>query len=189
MRIDMQTVGGNTILAGALNGKTTFSRLVDRTACEPPAPAPVFLDFSGVEVATASFLRESILAFRDLVRGRRSTFYPVITNANDAVRDELIELMRTRGDVLMACALDTRGKVTATGLIGDLDPKQRITFDLVRERGETDAGELMRAYGESEGLKHATAWNNRLAALAARGLLMEVSQGRAKRYRHIFEGA
>ena len=140
-------------------------------------------------MATASFLRESVLAFRDLVRGRRSTFYPVVANANDAVRDELVELMRARGDVLMACALDAHGGVTEVGLIGDLDPKQRMTFDIVREHGETDAGELMRTYGESEGLKHTTAWNNRLAALAARGLLMEVSQGRAKRYRPLFEGA
>jgi len=156
---------------------------------EPSNPEPIFLDFSRVEVATASYLRESVLAFRDLIRGRRSTFYPVIASTNDEVRDELIELMRTRGDALVVCTLDKGGNVVEAGLIGDLDPKQRMTFDLVHERGETDAGELMRAYGESEGLKHTTAWNNRLAALAARGLLMEVSQGRAKRYRPLFEDA
>ncbi|MDR4308494.1 hypothetical protein IHQ68_17890 [Chelatococcus sambhunathii] len=166
-----------------------MSRLVEATTAEPANPEPVFLDFSSVQVATASYLRESVLAFRDLVRGRRSTFYPVIANANDDVRDELKELMRLRGDVLMVCTLGPAGDVNMARLIGDLDPKQRMTFDLVHEHGETDAGELMRAYGESEGLKHTTAWNNRLAALAARGLLMEVSQGRAKRYRPLFEDA
>jgi hypothetical protein len=189
MRIDMAAVGGATILTGAVNGKTALSRLVAAATAEPQQPEPVFLDFFGVEVATASYLRESVLAFRDLVRGRRSTFYPVIANANDDVRDELAELMRARGDVLIVCTLDVDGGVIEVHLIGDLDPKQRITFDLVHARGETDAGELMRAYGESEGLKHTTAWNNRLAALAARGLLMEVSQGRAKRYRPLFECA
>lgn len=189
MRIVMSTVGGSTILAGALNGKAAFSRLVAATAAEPLQPEEVFLDFADVEVATASYLRESVLTFRDLVRGRRSTFYPVIANANGDVRDELVELMRSRGDVLMACTLDPGGAVVEAGLIGNLDPKQRMTFDLVREHGETDAGELMRVYGESEGMKHTTAWNNRLAALAARGLLMEISQGRAKRYRPIFEDA
>lgn len=189
MRIDMCALGGGTVLAGALNGKAAFNRLLAETAGEPSRPEPVFIDFSNVEVATASYLRESVLAFRDLVRGRRSTFYPVIANANDVVRDELAELMRARGDVLMACALDADGVVADAGLVGDLDPKQRITFDLVHEHGETDAGELMRAYGESEGLKHTTAWNNRLAALAARGLLVEVSQGRAKRYRPLFADA
>ncbi len=72
--------------------------------------------------------------------------------------------------------------------LGELDPKQRLTFDLVCEHGETDAGALMRSYGESEGLKHATAWNNRLASLASRGLVIEQSYGRAKRYRPLFAG-
>ena len=189
MRIDMAAVEGGPVLTGAVNGTAALSRLVAAAPAEPQQPEPVFLDFSGVKVATASYLRESVLAFRDMVRGRRSTFYPVIANANDDVRDELAELMRTRGDALMVCTLDADGGVAEVRLIGDLDPKQRITFDLVHVRGETDAGELMRAYGESEGLKHTTAWNNRLAALAARGLLMEISQGRAKRYRPLFECA
>ncbi len=70
--------------------------------------------------------------------------------------------------------------------LGDLDPKQRVTFDLVCERGETDAAELMRQYG---GTKTQTAWNNRLAALAALGLVVEMSQGRAKRYKPLLQGA
>lgn len=186
MKIGMRDLGGAGVLAGALNGKAALNRLLAATAAEPAAPKTLFLDFAGVEVATASFLRESVLAFRDLVRGRRSTFYPVIANANEAVRDELLELVRTRGDALMACTLDDAGTVRDAAPIGDLDPKQQITFDLVHTRGETDAGELMRAHGESEGVKHSTAWNNRLAALALRGLLVEVSQGRAKRYRPLF---
>lgn len=189
MRVNMSAVGKGSVLSGALNGKAALGRLLAATTAEPSNPEPVFLDFSGVEVATASYLRESVLAFRDLVRGRRSTFYPVIAGPNDDVRDELAELMRTRGDVLVACKLDADGEVIEVGLIGDLDPKQRMTFDLVRKRGETDAGELMRAYGKSERLKHTTAWNNRLAALASRGLLIEVSQGRTKRYRPLFEDA
>jgi len=43
----------------------------------------------------------------------------------------------------------------------------------------------MREHGESEGVKQ-TAWNNRLAALAGLGLVVELSQGRAKRYRPLF---
>jgi hypothetical protein len=188
MRIRLEEIGKSTVLAGALNGKTTLGRLMEATVTEPGDPEPVFLDFSGVEVATASFLRESVLAFRDIVRRRRSAFYPVIANANEAVRDELMELLRPRGDVLMACTLGDGGAVMEPTLLGDLDPKQRVTFDLVREHGETDAGELMREYGKSEGLRHATAWNNRLASLAALGLVVELSEGRAKRYRPLFEG-
>jgi hypothetical protein len=188
MRISLVEAGKGTILAGAMNGRNTLGRLMEATMTEPGEPAPVFLDFSGVEVATASFLRESVLAFRDIVRRRHSSFYPVIANANEVVRDEFIELFRPRGDVFMACVLDNKS-VVQSELLGELDPKQRVTFKLVCEHGEIDAGQLMRTYGESEGLRHTTAWNNRLASLAALGLVVELSEGRAKRYRPLLEGA
>lgn len=188
MKICMMEITGSEVLAGALNGRAALNRLLAETTAEPDGPELVFLDFSRVEVATASFLRESVLAFRDIVRGRRSSLYPVIANSNEAVRDELMELLQPRGDVLMACVLADDGAVLEAAPMGDLDPKQRVTFDLVREHGETDAGALMRRYGKSEGLKHTTAWNNRLASLAALGLVVELSQGRAKRYRRLFGG-
>jgi hypothetical protein len=175
------------VLAGALTGRKMLAKLVERTAREPATPQPVFLDFSGVEVATASFLRETVLAFRDSVRRRRSNFYPMIANASELVADELTVLVASDSDVLMMCSLDADGKPYSTCLAGELDPKQRITFDLVQQRGETDAAELMREHGESEKIKvKQTAWNNRLAALAGLGLVVELSQGRAKRYRRLF---
>lgn len=189
MKINLLEVCGSSVLAGALNGRTALGRLLEATATEADKPEPVFLDFSGIEVATASFLRESVLAFRDIVRGRRSHYYPVIANPDESVQDELIELLRPRGGVLMICTLADDGTVTGAAPLGELDPKQRMTFDLVLQRGETDAAALMREFGESEGVKHTTAWNNRLASLAALGLVIEQSQGRAKRYRPLFEGA
>ena len=43
----------------------------------------------------------------------------------------------------------------------------------------------MRDYGKRKGVQQ-TAWNNRLAALAAVGLVVEVSAGRTKRYKPLF---
>ncbi len=185
MRISMRDLGGLAVLAGALNGRKMLAKLLAHIGQEPLTPEPVFLDFACVEVATASFLRESVLAFRNVVRGRRSNLYPVIANANNTVTDELAVLVAPHGDALMLCALENDGRVHDPRLAGDLDPKQRVTFDLVHQRGETDAGELMREHGESEGVKQ-TAWNNRLATLAGLGLVVELSQGRAKRYRPLF---
>ena len=100
------------------------------------------------------------------VRGRRSNFCPVVANASDLVVDELRVLVAARGDVLMLCTLDEYGKTNQQRLVGELGPKQRLTFDLVQQRGETGAAELMREFGESEKTTFQTAWNNRLAALA-----------------------
>jgi hypothetical protein len=190
MKMDMKNTGGSAVLAGAANGKRVLAKLVAATVQEPFEPEPFFLDFLNVDVATASFLRESVLMLRNVVRGQRSNFYPVVANAKPNVRDELHELVNgQRSDVLIACALSESGTVSDVTLIGDLEPVQRRTFDLVRKLGETDAGELMRAHGATDRTTRTTAWNNRLTSLAFLGLLVEVSQGRTKRYRPLFGGA
>jgi hypothetical protein len=189
MRIDMYEVGQRDVLAGALKGRSDLTRLLELAASEPTEPEPAFLDFAEIEVATTSYLRECIGGFRDVIRGRDSLYYPVVANQNEAVRDELLELARARGDVFMTCALATDGTVTQPALVGDLEAKQLLTFTLVQKHGVTDAGELMREYGKDEKVRHATAWNNRLAALASAGLIVEMRQGRLKRYRPLFHGA
>lgn len=187
MRLDMRSLAADSaVLAGKQFGQRVFARLVEAATSAPATPGPLFLDFENVDVATASFLRESVLAFRDHVRRQRSPYYPVVANPNETVRDELLEVVRSRGGALMACRLSAEGGVLETMLVGELEPKQRMTFELVTTRGETDAGELMRDHTDT---RHATAWNNRLAALAALGLVMEVPRGRTKRYRSLFGAA
>jgi hypothetical protein len=188
MRIHMAKLVGAKVLAGALSGRKVVAKLLELTRQEPLEPDPVFLDFAGVNVATASFLRETVLAYRDAVRRRRSNFYPVIANANDLVEEELKVLVTSDGDVLMLCTLDENNHPHEPRLLGKLDPKQRLTFDLVQQRQETDAAELMRVHGKNEGVQQ-TAWNNRLSALASLGVVIELSEGRAKRYRPLLAGA
>lgn len=156
-------------------------RLLEATELEPREPSPVFIDFNGVAVATSSFLRECVIGYRDSARMRRSNFYPIISNADDTVEEELSYLLIGRSEAMLACALSDADRVSDLHLIGELDPKYRQTFDLVMRLGETDAGTLLRDYGDDESVKR-TAWNNRLATLSGMGLVIEVSHGRAKRY-------
>lgn len=188
MKIPMRDLPGadGNILAGAINGRKALARLLDLTGPEPDQPEKVFLDFEGINVATASFLREAVLGFRDAVRRRRSNFYPVIANANDLVTEELRVLLTSQGGVLTVCSLAESGQPYNPRLVGKLDPKQRLTLDLVKERGIADAAELKREYGSNEKPIAQTAWNNRLTSLAALGLLVEFKEGRAKRYRPLF---
>jgi hypothetical protein len=186
-RISISHTAPGTVLSGALRGQQLLAKLLALLASEPAAPEAVFLDFTGVEAATASFLRESVLAFRDMARGRRSKIYPVVANANEAVQEDLAELVKSRGGVLLACELDEEGQVSNARVVGELDPKQQLTFNLVKRLGETDAAELMREHRTSDSVGP-TAWNNRLAALVGLGLIIEdISSGRTKRYRPLLE--
>src|ERR1700749_3321930 len=113
MHLDMKKIGGSDVLAGALNGRRAFGVLVGLTAQQPLGPEPLFLDFRKVRVATASFLRESVLAIRNLVRGQRSNFYPVVANASQEICDEFRELVAGhRSDVLITCDLSESGTVS-----------------------------------------------------------------------------
>lgn len=174
-------------MAGSILGRQAFGALLALTVQEPLTPEPLFLDFTGVEIATASYLRESVLHFRDAVRRQRSNLYPVVANAKEQVIEELTLLIQANRGVLMTCSLDAQGVPSRAILLGELEPMQKLTFELVNQIGETDASELMRDYNAGKSVKQ-TAWNNRLSALAELGLVFEISQGRTKRYRRLFEG-
>jgi hypothetical protein len=177
------------ILAGANNGKSAFASLIKYTAVELQAPTPLFLDFKDVEVATASFLRESVFSFKFYLRSVGSNFYPVAANPNEAVLDDLLMVANSRNDAIVTCVLGGQDEVSHVDLIGQLDPKQQQTFDIVGKLKTADANSLMAKYGAAEQTKGTTAWNNRLASLASKGIILEFSRGRAKYYQPLLEGS
>jgi hypothetical protein len=175
---------GQTVLSGAIAGRRLLSALIVATP-SIKVPTRAFLDFSGVQVATASFLRESVVGFRDYARQSLPNIYPVVANLPAAVAEELDFFVRARGDVLLNCDLDSNGDVTSARLIGDLDPAQRATFDAVREVGAISAPELAARFADQH--IGPTAWNNRLSALASKGLLIERRQGKSKSFSPLLE--
>ena len=180
----LDLVDGQTVLSGAGAGRQLLSALIASTP-SADVPTPLFLDFNGVEVATASFLRESVIAFRDYARQSLPNIYPAVANLNTAVAEELDFFVRARGDVLWSCDLDLQGKVIAARLIGDLVPAQRATFNAVLESGAISAPELATRFADA-GIGP-TAWNNRLSALASKGLLVERRQGKSKSFSSLLE--
>jgi hypothetical protein len=180
----LDLMDGQTVLSGAIPGRRLLSLLIAETqSAEKPALA--FLDFDGVEVATASFLRESVISFRDYARQSLPNIYPAVANLAAAIAEELDFFVRARGDVLWSCELDAKDQVVAARLIGDLDPVQRATFDLVQEVGAISAPELAARFTDTN--IGPTAWNNRLSALAGKGLLIEQRQGKSKSFSPLLE--
>ncbi|WP_448657761.1 hypothetical protein ACPVPU_09820 [Sphingomonas sp. CJ99] len=171
----------DAVCAGSHAGRELLGKLLALTSGEPQSPSPLFLDFRGIEVATVSFVRESALALRDFLRARKSNYFPVLANVNEQIQDEFEIILSLKNEAFLHCHLQSDGRVTNIKMLGSLDERLRHVFGLIQERGEIDAGELQREFGAAEGVQQ-TAWNNRLAALAAAGLVTETSRGRAKRY-------
>lgn len=189
MKIEMRILADDAVLAGAVTGKSVFVGLIQATGDEPAEPTALLLDFRDVEVATASFLRETVFALKTYMRARKSAYYPVVANLNHEIRDELSVLTDALNDAIVACDIDEMGLLSNVGLIGRLDPKQKLTFDYIVEHRVADANTLKQKLGDSERTKSTTAWNNRLAGLVSRGVVKEFSSGRAKFYKPILDEA
>jgi DNA-binding transcriptional ArsR family regulator len=177
-----QLNGQNTNLAGSIPGRNLLAKLI-KSVTSPSTPRPVFLDFSGVETATASYLRESVMRFRDYCLRSRLPLYAVVANAHPDVIEELEIVLAAENDAILACSLSTENDATAVRILGLLDHTQRLTLDEVFKRGEVDAITLSQTSNEVG----STAWNNRLVALAGKGLVIEEKKGRGKYYRPVVE--
>ncbi|MGD0088499.1 MAG: hypothetical protein ABSE73_01135 [Planctomycetota bacterium] len=186
MLLNVHDLAGDKVLASSVRGKRLLADLIAKL--QPVrAPEVLGLDFGGVEVATGSFLRESVLAFRDYCRRDQALLYPVVANAAAEVTEELECVLRDRAEALVVCRWESRQGFSEPQVIGVLEEKQRATLEAVVKAGCVDAGALLRQFGKKEGIG-ITGWNNRLAALAAKGILMESKQGRGKQYKPVLEG-
>lgn len=179
MRIDVGRTAGTPICAGAVNGRELLIRMLDQVKAEPAKPQLLFLDFSHVEVATVSFLREGVLGLRHALRLRRSLFRPVIVNANEAVAEEVAEAAEARGESLPSATIGDHDTLSEVIVLGRLDPSLEKTLRHVVETRATTAAELHDRFCAEEPIKQ-TAWNNRLAALEEAGLVVQTLRGRVK---------
>jgi hypothetical protein len=186
MRLPLSDSTNLDVLAGAANGANLLARFVAATAATS-GPEVVFLDFRGVQVATSSFLREAVLGFRDFCRRSRPDLYPVVANANTVVLEELADLLQRNRDALVVCSLGEGETAQRARVVGTLEDKQRVTLRAVLEAGEADAATLAKLFEKQDPIG-VTGWNNRLAALAAKGILRDVRGGRSKRFRPVVEG-
>ena len=182
MRIRLaELASGAEVLAGALAGRRLFTKLVGHLPTAD-VTAVCFLDFDGVSVATSSFLRESVVAFRDYCRTQRTRIYPMLVNLADEVHEELDFFLRRTNDAMLVCSLTKGGRSSGVRILGELDEKAQFAFEAVKELGETDAATLHEKFSKTESVT-ITAWNNRLSGLSSRGLLIEEQRGRSKIYR------
>ncbi|MBL8279062.1 MAG: hypothetical protein JNL93_20370 [Pelomonas sp.] len=142
------------------------------------------LDFSGVEMVTASAAREAVLKLVEHLADRRTL--AVLVNLNPETCDEIeFAAQASRQLVVVAEAMEPDGP-QGLRLLGPVDEKVKETLELVSRLGETDAKGANDAYtGNSMG---ATAWNNRFAALSQARLLTERKVGKTKYYSLALKG-
>lgn len=183
--INIRDLYGEPTLAGSINGASFFPKMLEATA-HTPRNSVVALDLKRVSLVTASFFRTAFKAFRDHAHSMAS-IYPVIANANAAILEEATFFVESAGDALVFATLTKTERLVSPFVLGKLDAKQEKTLTALVELGEADARQLLENYPEKPPISSA-AWSNRLASLAAKGIVVERLEGRIKKYRPIIEG-
>lgn len=181
-QIDVAASTGKTHLLGLTAGKQALGALSADAALL--GESLVVLDLRYMELITASAARESILALAAALAEQGKAI--AVTNANAETMNELaFAADALKAPLLVADALAADGPPRGR-LIGSLDQKQRETLQVVSSLGEADTRAACEAAdAEDAGV---TAWNNRLAGLASKGLLRERRAGKTKFYRLALEG-
>lgn len=181
-KISMKELGQSNVLAGAAAGYD-----VQRKTLEALASARTelcCLDFSAVECATASFLREAVFGVRDAAKRAELNVQIVVSNASPVVQEEISLAAKSLGTSVVHATLGGRNTAPQGRVLGILDEAQRETLELVIRRGEATATDLTEVNPNVK----LTAWNNRLATLVQRGLVTESRRDRHKLFRPILKG-
>lgn len=174
-----QVIGAKSVLAGVTAGQAAA---VPLSAAVVAASPPPVLDFSGLEIVTASAFREAVLVVVRRAAEHGKTC--ILVNLNEVSFDEARIAVSEAEAVVLIGRL--RGKaLEQVEAFGQLDQKLGIALRLVLELGEADAKALKDASGEPTVI---TAWNNRLVALHRAGLLRERKSGKTKFYSPVVEG-
>ncbi|MBX7169275.1 MAG: hypothetical protein K1X74_23280 [Pirellulales bacterium] len=176
MVIAMAEVFGSK-LQGRLLGKKHYARLCELLSDVPPGEI-VFLDFSGVDLVTGSWVNAMIVPFFRWAADEGNDVFPVICNAQEGWLDDLTLV----ADWTHQCYLVATGNAPARTavLVGSLDPGQRNTLNALLELQEATGAALERLRPD-ENIK-ATAWNNRLKDLYDKRLLRRERRGREQVY-------
>lgn len=153
-------------LNGATVGEAHAQQLQQLIAAAPSSDRGiVVLDFSGVESASASYLKRVLNPFFDAPEMAEHETSPVLVNADatDLVED-LEDYVTGKGRVLIV-AHEVDGRLQLARLLGRFDNAAAETFEELTELKEATALQLYERHRERT--TNQTAWNNRLAQLVA----------------------
>ena len=166
----INSVAGS-VLAGRLAGDALRLKLEGWLRSSPNG-ATVVLDFSNVELVTASYFlaafawlwKSAEIAGRDL--------YPVLANLADEVQEEVTIAIEATGIKLLCGRIEGNSLSILHAL--NLDSIEKETYSRVEELGEATAGDLFRIEPRTQ----PTAWSNRLAQLFTFRVLRRRKAGR-----------
>lgn len=174
---------GKRDIIGVAAGRTAYP-LLRKAADVLPRASWVVVDFSGVDMVSASAARESVLRLcTDLVA---AAALPVLVNLNQETQDEVAFAAQACKQPVVVAKTVKAGEPTGLHIYGEMDPKLYETLRFIGRLQEADAKTVRETSGDTS--TGVTAWNNRLSALAGLRFLRERKSGKTKYYSLTLKG-
>lgn len=191
---------GNVLAAGATLGAEHFAAICEQIRTAPTTlgtETMVPLDFLGIEDATPSYIKATVLAlhqsgrlFAGVLNHDEATDVGTqlpklnitvgILNASAAVQTCIHEVFALRGLGILSGTKQQQDRFESAVFLGELEPKIIHTLVVTSAFSNFTAPELQKQITEEE--TSVNGWNNRLAELHRHRLIRRKSEGRALRF-------
>lgn len=178
IRLSITKVVGSNMLAGKAAGQKDFPLLLAAIR-EAPDSATVALDWSEVEIATASYFGATLMPLIRMAISGDLDRYFVIVGMNESCLDELRLVLDLQSHAVLVGEFDRHGRIGKINIVGKIDPSHILTFTSVAAAEAISATELYlrnKAQGQSKIGK--TGWINRVNTLYRERLLRRKKIGR-----------
>ncbi len=152
----------SSILAGAEIGVSHAELLRKEARASAPSPVQLVLDMTGVESATASYLKQVVEVFKPAEVGEPE-IYPLVANIGSKDLRFEIESYFAGIDRALQEVTVRKSSFVAGALLGRLESSAAETYRELMERGPASAADLHERHA-SQASGQST-WNNRLVRL------------------------
>jgi hypothetical protein len=176
-RVNVRQLSGSDTLVGKTDGQRDAPKFVNLVFGDDREESLLW-DWSGIEVATASYFATTIIPLMRMITSGELAKYFLFVGLNKNCLDEFALVLNAEGLVAMLVKLKNE-KVASVDLVGKLDPVYANTFREVIRHGGISAAELFR-HSQNRGKSKIgkTAWVNRLTGLNRLRLLRKEKVGR-----------
>jgi hypothetical protein len=175
-RINVARVVKSRFLAGSELGRSHLPLFVAAALAGSRGESLIW-DWSGVELATASYYASAFVPLLRMAVSGEVEMYPIVTGLNPASLEELRLVLDGEGLPLFVGKLRRGNRVGSVELVGRLEAPYENTLSEVRRRKKVSANDLYGSAGRRSTIGK-TAWINRLVALNRLRLVRRKRVGR-----------
>lgn len=185
-RINIKEITGLETLAGKSGAARDFPKFVAAVEASP-LESTVLLDWSGIEVVTASYFGGTFVRLLRMTMTGDLDRYLILTGLNETCLDELKLALELPGLVALLADCGKKPTIRSIQAFGKLETAYVEAFAEVGRSKGISASELHRRHVRSQSGIGKTAWVNRLTNLHRLRLVRKQKRGRQFVFRPVSE--